>query len=77
MSSLLTKGMFWLAAEIFLTFVNLDNIADYGEFIFRLRDDMALQRDRVAQVLGPDGLTYPTCALKRVITLKLDSVTLG
>ena len=31
--TLLTKLLFWLAAEIILSLVGLDNLADYSEFI--------------------------------------------
>ena len=31
---LLIKCLFWLAAEIILNFVGLDNLADYSEFVF-------------------------------------------
>ncbi len=31
---LLTKLAIWLLAEILLNFLGLDNLADYGEFIF-------------------------------------------
>lgn len=31
--ALLTKLFFWLALEIFLNLVGLDNLADYSEFI--------------------------------------------
>lgn len=30
----LTKIILWLAVEVLLTCVGLDNIADYGEFVF-------------------------------------------
>ena len=30
----LTKIIIWLAAEILLTFMGLDDLADYSEFIF-------------------------------------------
>ncbi len=31
---LLAKTIVWLAAEILLSFLGLDNLADYGEFLF-------------------------------------------
>ena len=31
---LLTKTLVWFVAEILLTFLGLDNLADYSEFIF-------------------------------------------
>ena len=56
MPTLLSRSLMWLFAEIVLTLVNLDNLADYGEFIFRVKDDLALQRDRVERVLHTDNL---------------------
>ena len=32
---LLTKSLIWLFVEIFLNFIGLDTIADYGEFVFQ------------------------------------------
>lgn len=51
MQTLVSRGLMWLFAEIVLTLLNLDDMADYGEFIFRVQDDLALQRDRIEQVL--------------------------
>lgn len=51
MQTLLSRSLMWLFAEIVLTLLNLDDMADYGEFIFRVQDDLALQRDRIEQVL--------------------------
>jgi hypothetical protein len=31
---LFAKILVWLAAEILLNFLGLDNLADYGEFVF-------------------------------------------
>lgn len=32
--SILFKTTIWLAAEIFLNLLGIDNLADYGEFVF-------------------------------------------
>lgn len=32
---LIVKLLIWLAAEILLTFLGLDNLANYSEFIYR------------------------------------------
>lgn len=34
-SQLFIKTIFWLSAEIYLTVIGLDNLADYGEFVFQ------------------------------------------
>ena len=31
---LLVKTTFWLLAEIWFNFMGIDNLADYGEFVF-------------------------------------------
>lgn len=36
------KLVIWLAAEILLNFLGIDNLADYGEFVFE-RDVVILQ----------------------------------
>ena len=35
---LLVKLSFWLAAEIFLNLLGIDDLADYGEFIYENKD---------------------------------------
>ena len=37
-SKLVLEMIAWLSAEIFLTTLGLDNLADYGEFVFQDRD---------------------------------------
>ncbi|NJL48510.1 MAG: hypothetical protein HC929_14820 [Leptolyngbyaceae cyanobacterium SM2_5_2] len=54
MNVLLVKGLLWLTTEIFLALVELDNLADYGEFIFRLKENLAAQRERIECVLCVD-----------------------
>jgi hypothetical protein len=51
MQLLIVRGLFWLATELFLSMVELDNLADYSEFIFRLKDDMALQQARIVRLV--------------------------
>ena len=36
-SELFIKIVVWLSAEIFLTALGLDNLADYSEFVFQYR----------------------------------------
>jgi len=36
-SKLVFKIIGWLSAEIFLTAIGLDNLADYSEFVFQYR----------------------------------------
>ncbi|MEY3297304.1 MAG: hypothetical protein RLZZ597_564 [Cyanobacteriota bacterium] len=47
MQNLLSRSLMWLLAEAVLTLLNLDDMADYGEFIFRVQDNLALQRERI------------------------------
>ncbi len=51
MQNLLSRGLMWLFAEVVLTLLNLDDLADYGEFIFRVQDSLALQRERIEFIL--------------------------
>lgn len=51
MQTLLHRGLMWLLAEVVLTLLNLDDLADYGEFIFRVQDSLALQRERIELIL--------------------------
>lgn len=36
-SQLILKIIVWLFAEMYLTVLGLDNLADYGEFVFQYR----------------------------------------
>jgi hypothetical protein len=60
MQPLIFRGLFWLITELSLSMVELDQLADYSEFIFRLRDDMALQREKIVRLMKPkDGYLVP------------------
>ena len=39
---LLTKFAIWLAAEVVLSLFGLDNFADYSEYLFRPRSELAI-----------------------------------
>ena len=36
-SHLILKILIWLSAEIYLTAIGLDNLADYGEYVFQYK----------------------------------------
>lgn len=38
MQPVLLKATIWLFTEVFLTMIGLDDLADYGEYIFKVRD---------------------------------------
>ena len=42
---LLAKTIVWLAAEILLNFLGIDDLADYSEFIFERDIDVVVFRD--------------------------------
>lgn len=54
MQLLIMRGLFWLVTEVFLSMVELDQLADYSEFIFRLKDDMALQSAKIVRLINPE-----------------------
>lgn len=35
------KASFWLASEVLLTLIGLDNLADYSEFVFQDRSGLS------------------------------------
>jgi hypothetical protein len=41
-SALFLKGLVWLSAEILLTLLGLDDLADYSEFLFHNRNGVAV-----------------------------------
>lgn len=43
-SKLLLKTAVWFCAEIALTYVGLDDLADYSEFVFQDRQALPLKR---------------------------------
>jgi hypothetical protein len=54
MQLLILRGLFWLITELFFSMVELDQLADYSEFIFRLKDDMAMQRHKIVKLMKPE-----------------------
>lgn len=54
MQVLAFRGLLWLVTEVFFSMVELDQLADYSEFIFRLKDDMALQRAKIVRLMKPE-----------------------
>ncbi len=63
MQLLMVRGLFWLTTELFLSMVELDQLADYSEFIFRLKDDLALQRDKIVRLAKPEDDSSFCCPL--------------
>ena len=48
----------WLVAEVFLTYIGIDDLADYSEFHFVYRDDAISQLEvgtSFPKVMGPQG----------------------
>jgi hypothetical protein len=63
MQLLMVRGLFWLATEIFFSMVELDQLADYSEFIFRLKDDMAMQSDKIVRLIKPEDGNPTFCPI--------------
>ena len=63
MQLLIMRGLFWLISELFLSTVELDQLADYSEFIFRLKDDMSLQRNKVVALMKPERGLQTECSV--------------
>ncbi len=51
-SKLIIKITAWLFAEIFLTLLNLDNLADYGEFVFQSKALIEIAEASTALILS-------------------------
>lgn len=49
---LLFKASFWLCTEIALTFLGLDDLADYGEFIFQHRACPQSQSNQICLIVS-------------------------
>jgi hypothetical protein len=50
---LMTKMLVWLAAEVFLSILGLDNLADYGEFMLSHEAAVHPQSEVVVFVVKP------------------------
>lgn len=44
MQSLTLKTAIWFVAEILLTVIGTDDLADYGEYVFKVRDSLPSQQ---------------------------------
>ena len=48
---LLIKTIIWIAGEIFLNWLGLDNLADYSEFIFQARGSVQISKIKASLVV--------------------------
>ncbi|MBF2079012.1 MAG: hypothetical protein IGR76_10955 [Synechococcales cyanobacterium T60_A2020_003] len=58
MQSLVWKVAIWLLAEVLLTSVGLDDLADYGEYTFKMRDLLPSQRISLMQYDCQNGFCH-------------------
>ncbi len=58
--SIFFKAALWLMTELCLTALGLDDLADYGEFLFQVRSPLPSQQASLAAYECCDG----TCVLR-------------
>lgn len=59
MQSLFLKTALWLTLEFCLTAVGLDDMADYSEYIFKIREFLPTYQATLAQYHCLDGICVP------------------
>lgn len=59
MQSAVFKVTLWLLAEVFLTTLGLDDLADYGEYIFKVKNPLPSQQWALAHYECCDGVCTP------------------
>jgi hypothetical protein len=66
MQSLFLKTALWLTLEFFLTAVGLDDMADYSEYLFKVKNLLPISQAALAQYQCLDGICVPRNALSPV-----------
>lgn len=56
MQSAVFKATLWLLTEVFLTTLGLDDLADYGEYIFKVKTSLPSQQAALAHYECYDGV---------------------
>jgi hypothetical protein len=59
MPSLFLKATIWLFTEVVLTSMGLDDLADYGEFIFKVREPLPSQFSTLNEFVCVNGVCVP------------------
>ncbi len=65
MQSLFLKTVLWLTLEFFLTAVGLDDIADYSEYLLKIKELLPTPQAVLAQYQCIDGICTSKNALSQ------------
>ena len=69
MQSLFVKTALWLTLELFLTAVGLDDMADYSEYLFKIKELLPAPQAALAQYQCLNGVCFPKNALSSPFVL--------
>ncbi|NEQ44809.1 MAG: hypothetical protein F6K00_15100 [Leptolyngbya sp. SIOISBB] len=72
MQSVVTRIAVWLLAEVVLTALGTDDIADYGEYVFKDKSLLPSQQLALSEYVCANGICTP-----RPINYRLDSAVVA
>ncbi len=72
MQSVVTRMAVWLLAEVVLTALGTDDIADYGEYVFKAKSLLPSQQSTLSEYICANGICTP-----RPINYSLDSAAVA
>lgn len=70
MQSIFLRATIWLFFEVFLTMLGLDDLADYSEYVFKVRDLLPSQQATLTQYECFDGVCIPKGTLPPHLTAR-------
>jgi hypothetical protein len=59
MQSVFIRAAVWLLAEVSLTAIGTDDLADYGEYIFKVKDLLPSRHTALVTYVCPNGVCFP------------------
>ena len=60
MQSVVLRIAVWLFTEVILTAIGTDDIADYGEYVFKVKDLLPTQQFALTEFICANGTCTPT-----------------
>ena len=72
MQSVAIRITAWLLAEVVLTVLGTDDIADYGEYVFKAKGLLPAQRSTLVEYICVDGI----CTARHAVLQNLDGESL-
>jgi hypothetical protein len=60
MHSVFLRATIWLLAEVVLTAIGIDDLADYGEYLFKVKDRLLSRQSAIAEHVITNSVCFPS-----------------